>query len=366
MKLRILALCLLLSLLLSGCTGLLNRTYSDETPHTQFSDEDKGSDILRAETYEGLVSALLFLISEGEEVGAIRLYEYTGTADQDLDTACLEVTQQDPLGAYAVDYIKYDISRVMTYYEAKLKIVYKHSRQQISSVSSVTGSSAILGELREVLPEFQEEKVLRVNYFDPTMQADSVVSMVEEAYYDVPEGAFGKPTVTVQLYPENAVGQERLVEILLSYPESRERLKKKQTELLKRSKAVSKPLLSLSETERLERIVQVLKENTHLVSEAAGVSTAYAALVDGQADQEGLALATELLFKESGLQSRIVRGSKKGESRLWNIVQIEGQWQHLDMTVAKPSLKGDRSMREAGYLWSGDIPVCQEVVMVTP
>jgi hypothetical protein len=357
---------MLLSLLLSGCTGFLNRSYSAQTPHTQFSDEDKNPDILRADTYQGLVSALLFLISEGEEEGSIRLYDYKGLPEQDVDKACLEVTQQDPLGAYAVDYIKSDISRVMTYYEAKLKIVYKRSWQQISNVSSVTGSSAIIGELREVLANFQEEKVLRVNYFDPNMKAVSVVSMVEEAYYDVPESAFGKPSVQVQLYPETAVGQQRLVEILLKYPEPEELLKVKQKALLKQSKTLTKSLAPLSEPEKRIRVVQALKETAHLVPKAEGTSNAYDALVNGEADGEGMTLAAELLFKQSGLQSRIVRGSKNGEPRFWTMVQVEGQWQHLDVTVDKPKPQGDKAMREAGYLWSGDFPVCQEVTVTLP
>lgn len=363
MKQRILALCLLLSMLLSGCTSILNRSYSSQTPHTQFSDEEQNPDVLRADTYEGLVSALLFFISQGEEEGSIRLYEYSGSAEQDLDKACLEVTQQDPLGAYAVDYIKYDVARVMTYYEAKLKIVYKRSWKQISGVSSVTGSSAILGEVREALAKFQKEKVLRVNYFDPNMKADSVVSMVEEAYYDVPEGAFGKPTVKVQLYPEKAVGEQRIVEILLEYPESSELLAEKQKELLKQSKALTKSLVSLTEHEKLTRVVEALKQTTKLVPKAEGTSTAYQALVNGKADAEGISLAGELLLNQSGLQSRIVRGSKKGEPHFWNIVQVDNQWCHLDFTLEKPKLQGDRAMRDAGYTWGGDIPACQEITV---
>lgn len=366
MKRRIVICCMLLSLGLSGCTGVLNRTYTSETPHSQLFDEDKKSNVLRAETYQGLVSALLFMISEGEEEGAIRLYEYTGMPEQDLDAACLEVTQQDPLGAYAVDYIKYDFSRVMTYYEAKLKIVYKRSWQQISKVSSVTGSSAILGELREVLAAFEDEKVLRVNYFDPKMKPEDVAAMVLEAYYDVPEGAFGLPSVSVQLYPNEPVGEQRVVELLLEYPESTEQLAEKQALLLQKSKALTKPLVALSELERLERILTALKLRVQLVPEAEGTSTAYAALVNGSADAVGTTLAAELLLKESGFQSRIVRGTKKGQPHVWTIVQVKDQWQHLDVTAKTPQLLGDESMRKAGYVWSGDIPVCQEISVVIP
>ncbi|MEG2000190.1 MAG: hypothetical protein RR053_02185, partial [Evtepia sp.] len=95
-KKRILCVSLLL-LMLTGCAPVLNRSYTSITPHTQFSDED--ADVLRAENYQGLVSAVLHLVSGAESKGVIRLYNYPGAAESDLDAACLEVTQQDPLGA---------------------------------------------------------------------------------------------------------------------------------------------------------------------------------------------------------------------------------------------------------------------------
>lgn len=364
MKGRIVALCMVCVMLLSGCSTLLNRSYSQEKAHTQFSDVDKNPDILRAETYQGLVSALLFFISEAEENGVIRLYEYTGSAETDLDSACLEVTQQDPLGAYAVDYIKYDIARAMSYYEANVKIVYKRSFAQISDIVSVTGSSAIVGELREALADFEQEKVLRVSYFDPNMQAENVSAMLTEAYYDVPESAFGKPSVSVQLYPEQAVGQQRLVELVLQYPQDREELKQLQETLLEKSKRITKPLITMSASEKTERIVRMLKQSVQVVSDGEETqATAYAALLEGRTDQEGLALATELLFHQSGMQCRLVWGSRNNKPHVWNIVQIQGQWKHLDMTEENPKPQGDTAMQKAGYVWSGDIPVCQEIAI---
>ena len=61
----------LCALTLSGCGSLLERSYADSSPHVQFSDESESEAILRAETYQGLVSALLYLAGEGEEAGVI-------------------------------------------------------------------------------------------------------------------------------------------------------------------------------------------------------------------------------------------------------------------------------------------------------
>ena len=70
-KTRPLALLLSLGLVLglAGCGSMLERSYASVTPHTQFSDESDSGSVLRAETYQGLVSALLHLVEQGAEKG---------------------------------------------------------------------------------------------------------------------------------------------------------------------------------------------------------------------------------------------------------------------------------------------------------
>ena len=91
-----LALALSLALPLTGCGSMLERSYASVTPHTQFYDESAITSTLGAENYQGLVSALLHLVEEGEETGVIRLYQYssvTGSAASDVDQACQEATR---------------------------------------------------------------------------------------------------------------------------------------------------------------------------------------------------------------------------------------------------------------------------------
>lgn len=356
---RALALPLCLCLLLSGCGSFLERNYSAETAHSQFSDEEKNSDILRANTYQGLVSALLFLVTNGEESAVIRLYDYEGDAEADLDKACLEVSTQDPLGAYAVDYMKYDVAKVTDCTEVSLKLVYQRSWQQISSVSSVTGSSAILGELRAALLEFQKEKVLKVSYFDPSASEQSLIAMVEEAYYDVPEAAFGLPEATVQFYPKETVGQQRLVEILLDYPLPREQLRDMQTALLARTADLVEPLTQKKTTQKLTEIARILEEQVTLRAEGDG--TAYAALIGGESNALGLTLAAELLLQTLDVQCRMVRGQQNGVAHSWLVVQLDDGWQHWDVSAALSQTAGDAAMQAKGYRWSGDIPQCRDL-----
>ena len=214
------ALLILCALLLVGCTPMLERSYADQSPHIQFSDEAENAEILRAETYQGLVSALLFLVGQGEQAGTIRLYQYSsvsGAAASDVDRACLEVTQEDPLGAYAVDYIKYDVSQTPAYYEISVKLAYRKSPEEIAQVISVTGSSAVARELRELLPEQPERVAFRISYFTRSDSAEALRQSVQEEY-DLQRESLALPELTdlqVALYPDR--GQQRVAELTFTW-----------------------------------------------------------------------------------------------------------------------------------------------------
>ena len=359
MMVRLTVLILSLCLLLCSCTPLLNRSYSTEAPHKPFSDEEKDSDILRAETYQGLVSALLEFVSRGASEGTIRLYNYSGSAESDLDAAYLELTHQDPLGAYAVDYITYELRRVMSYYEVHLrKIVYRKTPEQMAAIVSVTGISAIAGELREVLAEFREEAVFRVSYFDEGTTAEAIAEMVREAYYEVPEAAFGLPDVQVELYPEEAVGQQRIVEIRLAYSEDSEQLQALQTTLLARSRTLTRIEKAGTKEEQVVQVAGILADTVTVRRGSEHVlTTAYGALVEGTANEEGLALAAKRLCDEMGISCHLVRGSLYGDPRMWVVAEAEERWFHWDPAAGLMG-QSDEAMHERGYAWSEDVPDC--------
>ena len=205
---------LLAAVLLAGCTPMLERSYASQTPHIQFSDEAENESILRAETYQGLVSALLYLVGQGEETGIIRLYQYasvTGTAASDVDRACLEVTQEDPLGAYAVDYIKYDVEQTAAYYQVSAKLAYTRTPEEIARVISVTGSSAVAREMKELFPRQPDQVVFRISYFTADDSEETIRQAVEEAYAQQEISLPPLAEVQVRLYPDQ--GSQRLAEI---------------------------------------------------------------------------------------------------------------------------------------------------------
>ena len=132
-----------------------------------------------------------------------------------MDRACLEVTQEDPLGAWAVDYIKYDVGQTTAYYQVTVKLAYTKTPEEICQVISVTGSSAIAQELTDLLPELPDQAVFRISYFTEEDSAEVVRQAVLEAYANQPLPLPPLEEITVNLYPDQ--GQQRVAEILLTW-----------------------------------------------------------------------------------------------------------------------------------------------------
>lgn len=62
------------------------------------------------------------------------------------------------------------------------------------------------------------------------------------------------------------------------------------------------------------------------------VYSAYGALVNGHAVCEGYARAFKLLCRYAGIESILVTGNSRGVGHMWNMVNLENEWYHVDVT----------------------------------
>lgn len=69
--------------------------------------------------------------------------------------------------------------------------------------------------------------------------------------------------------------------------------------------------------------------------------TAYGALVQGKSVCEGYARAVELLLSLADMDCALIRGGAEGERHMWNVVQVDGEWYHLDPTGNDNSDQGN-------------------------
>ncbi len=357
---RILPVLLLLALL-CGCSSMLERTYLVVTPHPEHPAIADDSDVLQVSTYQDLVNGVLYFVNQGAESGVIRLVDYTRDVESDLNSACLEVARDAPIGAYAVDFIKYDYTRVVKYYEASITISYRRTLEQIQSIQNVTGSTAIRAELREALLDFAPESVLHIAYFNE--DETYIEALIRQAYYDAPAAAFGMPEYTVSLYPKT--GSERIVEILLTYPEDPEVLQRRSAQLQQQAAQLTESFQALSSRRAAQSLFELLRDRVEAAEPASdgSRSTAYAALMENRADSQGVALAFQLLCQTLGLESTVVEGTLEGQSHFWNIFALEdGSYRHVDASRAGGLLLTDEELSALDYQWDREaVPACGSI-----
>ena len=355
MRRALLALALCCALSLTGCSALLERPYAVVESHTEQPAAGDGSSV-QVGTYSELVNGVLFFVSQGVEEGVIQITDYNGDVEDDLNRACLEVAKDDPLGAYAVDFIKNDYTTIITTYEATITISYRRSPEQVSSLVNITGTSAIREEAVQALSAFKTELALRVGYF--TADADAIAQLVRQAYYDAPASAMGMPEFTVSLYPES--GSQRIVEILFTYPEEASALRQKRDALQAEVEALMLPLRPQQQSASARRATLFAVAQERIQSAPGGGPSAWDALLGDGADSEGTALAFQLLSGELLVGSTLVEGTLNGEPHFWNQLTEDDGAHYVDLTRSGGGLTYSAAdLAELGYVWEG-MPVSAE------
>jgi len=348
-KMQPLILAMAATVALSGCTGMLNRDYQAVSPHPNYPSLEEDSSVIRAETYQELVNAVLYFVSQGMELGNVHLVNYTGDVEEDLARACLEVATEDPLGAYAVDFIiNSDYTRVVTTYEASISIAYRRTPEQIKSVISVTGSNAIRQALQDTLFNFSPEIAIRVGYFNE--DEAYIADLVRQAYYEAPNAALGMPEVTVTLYPGS--GSQRIVEITLLYAEDIAILTEKRDAMVQAAQTLTSPVKDLATA--AQRVTALTAQLPASFSGGTQTGrTAWDALLGGGADSEGTALATALLCAQLDCPCVVTKGTLNGEPHFFCILSPTADTTfYADFSRGEsPTLYSHDTFLALGYLW---------------
>lgn len=215
MKRYQLAAMLLAVCLLTGCASLLEREYSTAEPHSSKFWESEAADTLRAENYQDVVNDLLILIGRHKESALLKLYGFEDevAVTAALEKAALEIQQETPLGAYAVEYITSSGQSQRGYYEAAVQISYRRTAEQIQAVVNATSPEAVYSLLGSALDSGRAELAVRMSYWGPD-GVEKVESAMEQLRQE--RGLTETPRWQVAYYPGgSSVG---LVEFLLEPP----------------------------------------------------------------------------------------------------------------------------------------------------
>ncbi len=380
---RALPLLLALALLaLAGCSVLYDTEYSSREPYqAPAAQEESGEEPAydNITNYAALRRAVLRLVTDHAESAQLQFNGYEGSLSQDISTACWDVKSSTALGAFAVDYISYDLSRIVSYYQAEISVTYKRSAAQVEALERTSSVSALTDRLDRALRAGETYLVLEIA--DASATADTLREYVSNAYYADPLACPVLPEAEVGLFPETGVS--RIAELSLDYglesgelAQRREQLATALTEITagltpapaadaapspSPSPTPSKKEEALDQAERLRLLCGRLMDRCR-TDESAG-STAWDALLGGAADSQGQALALEACCQAIGLDCRTVAGRMDGDVHFWDMVTLVGDSYHVDVSgrdEAGPAVFLTGDDRLWGVYWwdTSDYPAC--------
>ena len=369
--LLVLTLCLAL-LLLPGCAAMLERGHVSSTDHVDYAVEDDDESILRAETYQGLVNSMLYFVRGHRGGGTVRLYNYAGDVESDL-AAAREAVLQDPIGAFAVRTLSYRSTRILTYYEVELTVVYAHSAQEVDDIPEVTGLAGVRQELARLVNGQEDSAVFLASYFsgDRSLVEELFLHSVGSApaLYIYPSGPAADLDYEIALYPET--GTRRVVEVKVAWREGREESARRVEELEQTASALLEANPPEGGDYTVEELAAIVRA-AHGGLDMHGSCVPLGALTGEPAQKTGLLLAMEYLCQQCGIEAVPVWG--EGPETMWLIVDTPEGYRHLPPACLygpegeageEPSepfrLYTDQEL--AGLGWEGDAslyPPCAE------
>ncbi|MCC8077345.1 MAG: hypothetical protein LIO60_03210 [Oscillospiraceae bacterium] len=364
MKQKLIPALLLLCLMagLCGCGSIFAAEYEYAERYESSLMQSSG-DETEISNASMLKSALLSLINSHQEHATFRFSHYNGSVIDDLAEACLEVKTSNPLGAYAVDTLTYDTSRIVSYYLADIEITYKRSAEEISAVVGARSTDALAEALLDALTACADGVTLRV--YAAQVDEAYLSNLAHTLHLENPVAVLAEPELEIDAYPSE--GDNRIYDIRFSYVTDTGTLgvwtaqtEERVTALTENAdEAAFPPRLALEGAEALSGVRP---------ADGGGITDgmAYGALVAGEADSKGLALAYKALCDAQGIACMVVEGTFGGGStaHCWNIITLEDACYHVDVSRFAANPEGAFLRTDAqfwgDYFWDMDVyPACE-------
>lgn len=341
---RVMALAASAALLLTGC-GWMDGSYVSVTPHQVGASQSVEGDARTVRSYMEMRSALVSLIEEGVTEGLFSLAEYPqDQAVADMDQAVVYAMGTYPIGAFAVEKIDYEFGTGLGASAISVDITYRRSREEISRIRTVRGSSGAQSAIAAAMDECAQTLVMQVAGF----REMEFAKYVREYARLNPDRVMEIPTVSVRVYPDR--GDTRVVELIFRYETDQETLRSMRAEV---QPVFSSAALYVSgQAQSRTKFSQLHAFLTERFDYTLGSSNtpAYDLLCKGLGDSQAFARVYACMCSRIGLEALAVSGIRGGESHWWNLVQIDGVWRHLDLlATAQFSLLTDGEM--TGYEW---------------
>ena len=320
------ALLVALCILLSGCSLWMYGSYSKGVPHTEPSKQE-AKPVIAVSGYDQLKKTLAAAVEDGETALMLFMqYPVEVIAREDLKRAVKNVKNSNPFAAYAVKEIEYEFGTTGAQKAASVQITYFENRVQADKILRVESLAQVEELVAQRLKDCAAGLVL---HFEHQEQVD-YAQMVADYALQYPQHVMETPEVAVSLYPEQ--GEKQIVELKFAYRTSREELRALQNKVEPVfSSAAQYVAGEWSETEKAERLYAFLMDRYSSYHIQTSITPAYSLLLHGVGDGNAFATVYAAMCRQAEMDCRVVTGTRMGQPWVWNVLQIDGVYYHLDL-----------------------------------
>lgn len=348
---------LVLSLLLSGCrwTG---GSYVSVSPHQEHRTNTQTAVIAASNSLE-LVEALAGMIAEGRESAAINVSEYPSELiETGMKAAVRHAMKDNPIGAYAVEDIQYEVGTSGGQPALSVKIKYLHSRMEIQRIHRMKTMEEAQPIVAQALQDCDAEVVMLAE----TYEDRDFVQMVKDYAQTNPQLVMETPLVSVKTF---GTGSRKVVEVSFTYQTARDTLRQMRDQVRPVFDAASLYVSGDSSShQKYNQLYAFLTARFDYRIEPS-ITPAYSLLRNGFGDSRAFATVYAAMCRAAGLECLVVTGTRNGEGRVWNMVLDDLHYYHVDLLqcneLGKYTQKTDSQMY--GYVWNREAyPVCSGAV----
>lgn len=337
----------MLCLQLVGCGKWMDGSYYSVKPH-QEDDIVQNQEAVEVSGYTQLYQSLCNTAAAGRQES---VFYVSGMEESQLKSymsiAINSLLSMDPIGAYAVDTVTYELGTNAGRTAVAVQIAYNHPRSEILRIKHVATMDVAYEEVMDALENCDPSVVMLVESYRKT----DFVQLVQDFVDQNPDVCMEMPQVSAAVYPED--GSQRVIELSFAYQTSRETLREMQNYVEPVFRAAS---LNVSADEgditKFSRMYSFLMERNEYQLETS-ITPSYSLLRHGVGDSKAFATVYAAMCRQAELECLVVTGTRDGEPWVWNMICTDGVYYHVDLlrtqSVGRLQRLTEEDMR--GYVW---------------
>lgn len=344
---------LVLTLLLGGCS-VFDGQYVRVTPHAVQSSQGQ-QESAGVRTYAELRAALTEMVAAGRESTVILTQDYPELLlEENMESAKLYACTYDPIGAYAVEDMTYEVGTKAGQTAVAVTVTYRHSQSDIRGIVQLDSMDAVEPSVLQALEQIESRCVILIKGYKNT----DFGQMVQKLAQANPQTIMECPQITADVFGRGAT---RLVELTFSYENSKDVLQQMQSQVRNVFDSAS---LYVSgdgaDQQKLSQLYSFLMDRFNYTMDTS-ITPSYSLLRHGVGDSRAFAMVFAAMCRNAGLECLMVTGTKNAEPWTWNIVRDGEKYYHLDLTRCKEDgffyERTDDAM--GGYVWDySAFPAC--------